>query len=79
MGQFRCTTTFAAGRRIVNVGDILPSDDQIIRGREHLFQDINTAKPPAVKPARTAAPKPAKAAAKKAGGTKKAAGPPTTS
>lgn len=59
----RAKTYFAAGRRIVRAGDLLPDDDPIIKGREALFETIEEAVAP--KPVKKAAPKKA-AAVKKA-------------
>lgn len=46
----RAKVAFAAGRRIVHAGDILPIDDPIIRGREDLFEDPALPKPEVVTP-----------------------------
>lgn len=46
----KARVAFAAGRRIVHAGDILPADDPIIRGREELFEDPALPKPEVVTP-----------------------------
>lgn len=56
--MLRSKTYFAAGRRIIRAGDLLPDDDPIVKGREDLFDRIE-----GTAPAKKAAPK--RAAAKK--------------
>lgn len=50
----RAKVAFAAGRRIVHAGDILPTDDPIIVGREALFENPATPKPEVVTQANAA-------------------------
>lgn len=39
-GSVRCVSPFATGRRIVGIGDVLPDNDPIIKGREALFEKV---------------------------------------
>ncbi len=47
MASLRAKTYFAAGRRIVRAGDLLPDNDPIVKGREHLFETPEEATPAA--------------------------------
>lgn len=40
MGDVRATTSFAAGRVHVREGVVLPDDDPVVAGREHLFEPV---------------------------------------
>lgn len=43
MPVLRAKTTFAApGRVFINRGDLVDSSNPVVKGREHLFEDVET-------------------------------------
>lgn len=64
-GVLRAVKTFFAGSRRVVVGELVKIDDEIMKGREHLFEAVHTGRnkpkpgPKPVAPTVTPAPAPA--------------------